>query len=187
MLVINQLVGEYECKDDILRLYHVECLRLLKEFKKVTIEHVPKFHDSNANRLAQHASGYRPMEGVMVLEATTDDWRKEIIGYLKDPSKKVNRKIRFQAIKYVLLEEDLYYRTIDGVLLKCIDKEDCGSHQSANKMKWLIRRNGYFWPTMLEDCFTNYRGCQECQKFGSMQRVPALAMNPIIKPWPFRG
>ena len=34
MLVVNQLIGEYECKDDILRLYHEECLRLLKEFKK---------------------------------------------------------------------------------------------------------------------------------------------------------
>jgi len=52
MLVINQLIGEYECKDDILRLYHEECLQLLKEFKKVTIEHVPKFHNSDANRLA---------------------------------------------------------------------------------------------------------------------------------------
>ena len=89
----------------------------------------------------------------------------------------MDRKIRFQAIKYVLLEEDLYYRTIDGVLLKCIDKEEakvlmgeihegvCGSHQSAYKMKWVIRRNEYFWPTMLEDCFTYYRGCQECQKY----------------------
>ena len=51
----------------------------------------------------------------------------------------------------------------------------------------MIRRNGYFWPTMLKDCFTYYRGCQECQKFGSVQRVPASAMNPIINPWPFRG
>jgi len=73
MLVINQLVGEYECKYDILRLYHEECLRLLKEFKKVTIEHVPKFRNSDANRLAQHASRYQPMEGVMVLELTADD------------------------------------------------------------------------------------------------------------------
>ena len=40
---------------------------------------------------------------------------------------------------------------------------------------------------MLEDCFTYYRGCQECQKFGSVQIAPALAMNLIIKPWPFRG
>ena len=60
----------------------------------------------------------------MTLELTADDWRKEIVDYLKDPSKKVNRKIRFQAIKYVLLEEDLNYRTIDGVLLKCVDKEE---------------------------------------------------------------
>ena len=92
MLVINQLIGEYECKDDILRLYHEECLRLLEEFKKVTIEHVPKFHNSDANRLAQHASGYRLMEGLMALELIADDWRKEIVDYLKDPSKKVDRK-----------------------------------------------------------------------------------------------
>ena len=107
----------------------------------------------------------------MILEAMADDWRKEIVEYLKDPSKKINRKIRFQAIKYVLLEGDLYYWTIDGVLLKCIDKEEakvlmgeihervCGSHQSAYKMKWVIRRNRYFWPTILEDCFTYYKGC----------------------------
>ena len=72
MMLINQLIGEYECKDDILRLYHEECLRLLKEFKKVIIEHVPKFHNSDANRLAQHASGYRLMEGVMALELAAD-------------------------------------------------------------------------------------------------------------------
>ena len=92
MLVINQLIGEYECKDDILRLYHEECLQLLKEFKKVTIEHVPKFYNSDANRLAQYASGYWLIEGVMTLELTADDWRKEIIDYLKDPSKKSEQK-----------------------------------------------------------------------------------------------
>jgi hypothetical protein len=32
-----------------------------------------------------------------------------------------------------------------------------------------------------------YKGCQECQNFGSIRRVLALAMNPIIKPRPFRG
>jgi len=88
---------------------------------------------------------------------------------------------------------------IDGVLLKYLSKEDskvlmgeihegvCGSHQSAFKMKWVIRRNGYFWPTMLEDCLTYYKGCQGYQKLGNIQRAPASAMNLIIKPWPFRG
>jgi len=88
---------------------------------------------------------------------------------------------------------------IDDVFLRCIGIEEskvlmgeihegvCGAHQLAYKMKWMIRRNGYFWPTILEDCFEYYKGCQDCQKFGNIQRVPASAMNPIIKPWPFRG
>jgi len=150
MLVINQLLGEYECKDDILQVYHDECLRLLRKFRKVTIEHIPKFYNGDANRLAQHASCYRLMDDVLTLELATDDWRREIADYLKDPTKKVSQKLRVQETKYVLLEGELYYHTIDGVLLTCLNKEEskvlmgeihegvCGSHQSAFKMKWVI-------------------------------------------------
>jgi len=42
-------------------------------------------------------------------------------------------------------------------------------------------------PTILEDCFKYFKGYQGCQKFGNIQRAPASAMNPIIKPWPFWG
>jgi ribonuclease HI len=45
-LVINQLAGEYKCKDDILRVYHEECLQLLREFRIVRLEHIPKIHNS---------------------------------------------------------------------------------------------------------------------------------------------
>ena len=83
MPVVNQLIGIYECKDDILRVYHEDCCRLLKKFKNVTIEHVPKLYNGNANRLAHHASGYQPMEGVMALELPAVDWRKEIVDYLE--------------------------------------------------------------------------------------------------------
>jgi hypothetical protein len=38
---------------------------------------------------------------------------------------------------------------------------------------------------IVEDCFKYYKRCHECQKFGSIQRVPALALNPIIKQWWF--
>jgi hypothetical protein len=46
------------------------------------------------------------------------------VDYLKDPSKKVDKQLRYRAIKYVLLEDELYYRTIDGVLLKCLGEEE---------------------------------------------------------------
>ena len=102
-------------------------------------------------------------------------------------------------MKYVLIGDNMFYRTLEGLLLKClgpsesnrllheVHEEACGTHQSAHKMKWLIRRSGYYWPTMLEDCFKYYKGCQACQRFGKIQIVPASVMNPIIKPWPFRG
>jgi hypothetical protein len=93
----------------------------------------------------------------------------------------------------------MFYRTLEGLLLKCLGPTEvnwllhevhegaCGTHQLAHKMKWLIRRSGYYWPTMLEDCFKYYKGCQVCQRFRKIQMVPMLVMNPIIKPWPFRG
>jgi len=40
---------------------------------------------------------------------------------------------------------------------------------------------------MLEDCFQYYKGCQDCQRFGNVYNAPSSAMNPIIKPWSFRG
>jgi hypothetical protein len=40
---------------------------------------------------------------------------------------------------------------------------------------------------MIADCFRYYKGCEECQKIGNIQMVPAVTLHPIIKPWPFRG
>jgi hypothetical protein len=40
---------------------------------------------------------------------------------------------------------------------------------------------------MIADCFRYYKGCEECQKHGDVQLVPAALLHPIIKPWSFRG
>jgi hypothetical protein len=122
-------------------------LQLLKEFKDFHLEHISRLHNEEANRLAQHASGYQPIQEVLTLAVDTNDWRKEIVDYLRDPSKKVERRIRFLATKYVLLDDELYYRTIDLVLLRCLSRDEskslmgeihegvCGAHQSTFKMK----------------------------------------------------
>ena len=108
------------------------------------------------------------------------NWRVEIANYLKNPSQKVTRKLRYKSTNYVLLDDQLYYKTVNVVLLKCLNQEEarvlmgevhegiCGAHQSAYKMKWVIRRARYFWPTILEDCFEYYKGCQDCQRFGNV-------------------
>ena len=81
--------------------YYERCLQLLKGFRGFRLEHISRLHNEEANRLAQHASGYQPIQEVLTSAVDTDDWRKEIVDYLKDPYKKVERRIRFQATKSV--------------------------------------------------------------------------------------
>jgi hypothetical protein len=62
-----------------------------------------------------------------------------------------------------------------------------GTHHSAHKMKWLFYHAGFYWSTMINDCFRYYKDCESCQKFGDMQLAPAAMLHPIIKPWPFHS
>ena len=71
--------------------------------------------------------------------------------YLKDPGHGAERNIRRLAFKHILIDDELYRRTAEDVLLKCLDSDQarvavwevhegiCGTHQSAPKMKWLLR------------------------------------------------
>jgi hypothetical protein len=86
----------------------------------------------------------------------SDDWRTPLVRYLENPDHIANRKVWLQALKYVMLDNTLYHRTIDSLLLKCfgpdqskiamgeVDESICGTHQSAHKMKWLLRRAGFY-------------------------------------------
>jgi hypothetical protein len=93
------------------------------------------------------------------------------------------------VLKYTSLDDDLYQRTIDDVLLKCLGEEQakvavrevhdeiCGAHQSAYKINWLLRRAGFYWPTLMDDCVKYQKGCEACQWFRNIQLAPTGVMN----------
>jgi hypothetical protein len=128
------------------------------------------------------------------MTANPDDWRTPLVRYLDNPDHIVDRKVWRQALKYSLLDNTLYCRTIYALLLKCFGSDQskvamrevhegiCGTHQSAQKMKWLLRRAGFYWLTMLNDCFRYYKGCESCQKFRDVQLAPTTLLHHIIKP-----
>jgi len=70
-------------------------MQLLMEFKDFQIEHVPRLHNEEANRLAQHASGYQPILNILSA-ISVDDWRKEIIDYLKIHLKRLRGVLGFK-------------------------------------------------------------------------------------------
>ncbi|XP_043687441.1 uncharacterized protein LOC122638651 [Telopea speciosissima] len=98
-----------------------------------------------------------------------------------------------------MIGEDLYKKGKDDLFLKCVSLNEatlvmaevhegiCGAHQAGPKMRWLIRRHGYHWPTVMSDYVKYAKGCWACQTHGPVQRLPAAEFNPVVKPWPFRG
>jgi hypothetical protein len=65
---------------------------------------------------------------------------------IRDPIKTTDKKVKRQVLKYMSIDDELYWRTIDDVLLKCLGEEQakaairevhdgiCGAHQSTYKM-----------------------------------------------------
>jgi hypothetical protein len=133
------------------------------------------------------------------VEADLEDWRTPLLRYLRDPNAKIDKNVQQSAFKYVLYNNELYQRTAKDLSLKClgsdharmamgeVHKSICGTHKLALKMKWLLHRAGFYWPTMMVDCFCYYKGCEEYQRFENVQLEPAAMLHRIIKPWPFHG
>ncbi|GKV36311.1 hypothetical protein SLEP1_g44457 [Rubroshorea leprosula] len=222
-LVLKQLSGEYKCTSVVLSPYFATAIQLLEEFDDVSLKHIPRNMNIEANELGQIASGVKMPEGILEkviviekrmlpsihqrgimveacsLDVTPTDWRHPIIEHLRNPSSKTSRRTRMQALNYVLLGDVLYRRGQDELLLRCLGLDEsyhmmsdvhngiCGAHQAGIKMRWLIRRHGFFWPSILKDCINYVKGCRACQLHGPLQRVPASEFYPIVKPWPFRG
>jgi hypothetical protein len=58
-----------------------------------------------------------------MMMADADDWRTLLICYLENPSHIADRKVRQQALKYVVLDNTLYRQTIDDLLLRCLGSD----------------------------------------------------------------
>ena len=113
-----------------------------------------------------HPSIYE--RGIILEVVSTDtnvarDWRNKIREYLEDPNKQVLHRVKAQSQNFVLLKGEMYRNGLNELLLKCLSfphnmevmkqvhEGVFGAHLAGIKMRWLIRRHGYIWPTILSD------------------------------------
>ena len=73
-----------------------------------------------------------------------------MIQYLANPLVQVDYKLQQKALKYVLIDGELFRKSREGMLLKCLSKKEalkvigevhesiCAAHKSRHNMKWLI-------------------------------------------------
>ena len=114
-----------------------------------------------------------------------------------DPRGRVD--VRRRANRFVYLNDTLYKRSFDGILLRCLSKEEavhalsethagiCGAHQSGPKLAAQLKRLGYYWPTMVQDAMKHVKSCRACQIHGDFKHQNPLPLHPTILSWPFNA
>ncbi|WJZ84729.1 hypothetical protein VitviT2T_004322 [Vitis vinifera] len=80
---------------------------------------------------------------------------------------KDKRALRQLVARFVVCGETLYRRSVDGMLLLCLD------HASANQL------------TMETDCCQFVQRHLECQIYGDLIHVSPLELHALTSPWPF--
>ena len=92
-----------------------------------------------------------------------------------------------------------YYseKNYDGVLLRCLEKEDAkkvmtdlhdgpaGGHFSGDTTAHKILRAGYYWPTLFKDAHAHVRKCDICQRCSGRQAKAAGPLKPVMITEPF--
>jgi hypothetical protein len=53
-----------------------------------------------------------------------NDWRKPNVEYLENPTGNVARKIKYRALNYVIIGNELFKKTVEGILLKCLNETE---------------------------------------------------------------
>jgi ribonuclease HI len=84
--MISQLIEEYRCESESLLPLWVQCQELMAQFRYINFYWIPRTRNSEANDLAQMASGYKAVADRTDLQLhllDQGDWRADIFNYLK--------------------------------------------------------------------------------------------------------
>ncbi|XP_014496659.1 uncharacterized protein LOC106758229 [Vigna radiata var. radiata] len=206
-LVVGQMNGEFQVKEDHMLKYFHRASSLVATFEKVEIQHIPREQNTRADVLSKLSSGkekgqlttvirqvlLQPSVECYVIASGDTDWRDEIRRLIKrqedelsvDPAD--SRKIA----RFVVIGDDLYKRGFSTPLLKCLSKEEaqyvmdelhngvCGFHSGRRTLKARILRAGYYWPTMEDDTRTFTQRCLNCQAHANDTWVPPIRSIPL--------
>ncbi|KAL0286765.1 UNVERIFIED_CONTAM: hypothetical protein Sradi_7139900 [Sesamum radiatum] len=121
-------------------------------------------------------------------------WRSPLIQFLKERTLSSDpgaaKRLTFKENRFTMVGEELYERTPEALLLKCltkmqaryvlteIHKRSCGNHLSGRTLAQKVVKQGYFWPTMVEDEKEFFKRCKSCQKFATTSHVLATPIEP---------
>nr|CAH67815.1 OSIGBa0138H21-OSIGBa0138E01.6 [Oryza sativa] len=225
-LVVNQVSKEYQCTDPQMEAYVREHVprrdnTVADELSRVASARAPLPPGTFEERLAQPSARPSPLrdpndapydpisgdprpsrpEGVNPDPPRQVVWMTGIRAYLDGNTLPEDRaeaeKLACISKQYVLVEGALYRRAANGILLKCIPREqgielitdahqgECGAHSASRTLVGKAFWQGFYWPTALQDAQEWVQRCEACQFHAKQTHQPAQALQVIPLSWPF--
>ncbi|XP_050264018.1 uncharacterized protein LOC126708230 [Quercus robur] len=213
-LVMGQINGTYEAKEERMKKYLERVLQLVEKFKKANFIQIPREENAEVDTLAKEASAtgtteeydeiqYVPSVDLPEVQqiGNEENWMTPIVSYLKDgrllEARDEAKKLRIKVARYVLMDEVLYKRGFSQPYLRCLAPEEanyvlrevhegaCGNHSGARSLIQKVVRAGYYWPTVQVDAKAYVKACDKCQRFSNVPRQPSEYLTPMMAPWPF--
>ena len=148
-----------------------------------------------------NAPAAEEMPLVLVVEPQAPAWAQQIVHFLQTgelpEEQEEAKKVARQSSMYQFVDDVLYRKRPNGVKLKCIPREDglellaeihggvCGSHIGSRALAGKAFRQGFFWPTALQDATALVTKCEACQFHSKKLHQPAQALQTIPLSWPF--
>jgi hypothetical protein len=104
--------------------------------------------------------------------------------------------------RYIILGDFLFKRSIDGILLRCVNNEEAhtllhethgsldfvihvGGHFSTKATSFKIFRKGYYWPSMFQDSYKFTRSCDKFQKFVGKESLSTIPLQHVLHDFSF--
>ncbi|XP_057730278.1 uncharacterized protein LOC130945585 [Arachis stenosperma] len=213
-VVTSQVNGSYQARDSLLQKYLEKVKDLTQKFEEVTIHHVPRERNTRADLLSKLAStkpgeGNRSLvQGMMREPAVTlhlsrlgPSWMDPITSFLENgklpDDEKDATKLRREAVKYAIIQGQLFKKGLNQPLLKCLHPDQtnyvlrevhegcCGHHIEGKALARKLIRVGYYWPSMMADSREFVRKCAKCQENANFHRAPASELSLLTSSRPF--
>jgi hypothetical protein len=108
------------------------------------------------------------------------------------------RFLKLKALKFCILEGNLYWKDLRGILLNCLLKyeadkvlqefhaRECGGHLNWKVTSNKILRASFYWPTLFVDVHHKVTACHQCQLFEGKRKLLPLPLKPISVEAPFQ-
>ena len=102
---------------------------------------------------------------------SSSEWYADIVHFLlflqcpEHMDRKAVRYLKLKATKYCLMEDQLFWKDLRGILLRCLDKSEiegviseshegsCGGKKYWKTTAYRILRAGYYWPSLFADVY----------------------------------